>query len=287
MEMKKIMTAGILAAALSINISGCGKGEHVHSEKGFPAADVSTITMDLSSWDVTVTASHDDKIHIEHKGKVKDTNEIQMTAKDGKLTIRQNAPEKNMIEQFSFGRAGKIELYIPEDCQIPLDIKNGAGDMELRTVRISDLNLDNDSGHISISGLTAQNITMDSVSGDIELTGSSCTDTQIQAESAYVTLKNMDIQSASISTSSGEVSVSHINTYDRLSIKTNTGDIALSHETTPDDLSYAISSGSDDVTIGFQNTEPTIDTDGCKQGSIGKGQGVLSVMSDSGTVVIK
>lgn len=282
---RKMILAGILAAALSV--SGCGKGEKVDSEESFSANDISGIEMDISSWDIEILASSDDKIHVRHKGRVKNSSDIQVKAEDSRLMIRQDTPEENMIGQFSFGKAGKITLSIPENDGFPLDIVNGSGDMDLGAVVISSLSLDNDSGHISIAGLTAQTIKMRSSSGDIKLAGGSFTDSKIRTESAYVTLQNTDIRRTSIWTGSGEVGISRTDTYDSLSIQTNAGDITLSHKTMPDDLSYDISSGSNDVTVRFQDTEMTTDTDGCKQGTIGKGQDILSVTSDSGTVVIK
>lgn len=72
-----------------------------------------------------------------------------------------------------------------------------------------------------------------------------------------------------------------------LVINNGSGDISLPHEAMPDDLSCHISSGSDDVTVQLKNAEFSTDTDGCKDGSIGKGENSLSIMSNSGTVIVK
>ena len=115
----------------------------------------------------------------------------------------------------------------------------------------------------------------------------SCKDSNINTESAYITMKNTVVGKAAVSTDSGEVNISNINSYDSLSVETGSGDITLSHETMPDNLSCHISSGSDNVTVQLKNTEFSTDTDGCKDGSIGKGENSLSIMSNSGTVIVK
>ena len=83
------------------------------------------------------------------------------------------------------------------------------------------------------------------------------------------------------------MNISNINGYDSLSVETGSGDISLTHEAMPDNLSCHISSGSDDVTVQLKNAEFSTDTDGCKDGSIGKGENSLSIMSNSGTVIVK
>lgn len=286
MSIKKLLVAGVLGMILCV--SGCGNGEKVDSNEEFSSDDISKIVMDISSWNIEVMASNDDKIHVNYKGKAENSSDVQIEQKDKTLMIQQDdGSEKNVAEQFSFGEAGKITLHVPKNAKILWEVNNGSGDVELETVVSSDFSLNNDSGYIVMSGLTAESAKINSQSGDIKITDSSFADSDIHVKSAYVTLKNTDIGKADILTGSGEVNVNGINAYDSLSVETDSGDISLSHETMPDNLSFNISSSSDDVTVQFQNAEYTTNTDGCKQGNIGNGQNNLSVTSDSGTVIVK
>ncbi len=258
------------------------------SNKEFSADDISKIVMDISSWNIEVLVSSDDKIHVEYKGEAESSSDVQMAQKDNTLMIQQDdGSEKNVAKQFSFGEAGKITLHIPQNIKILWEINNGSGEVELEAVAISEFSLNNDSGYIAMSGLTAESAKINSQTGDIKITDSSFMDSDIHVKSAYVTLKNTDIGKADILTGSGEVNINSINAYSSLDVETDSGDISLSHETMPDNLSYNISSGSDDVTVQFQNAEYTTNTDGCKQGNVGNGQNNLSIMSDSGTVIVK
>lgn len=287
MSIKKLLAAGILVGMV-LCVSGCGNGEKVDSNEEFSADDISKIVMDISSWNIEVLVSSDDKIHVGYKGKVENSSDVQIAQKDNTLMIQQDdGSEKNVAEQFSFGEAGKLTLHVPKNAKILWEMNNGSGDVELEAVASSDFSLNNDSGYITMSGLTAESAKMNSQSGDIKITDSSFSDSDIHVKSAYVTLKNTDIGKADILTGSGEVNINNINAYSSLSVKTGSGDISLSHETMPDNLSYNISSGSDDVTVQFQNAEYTTNTDGCKQGNVGNGKNNLSIMSDSGTVNVE
>ena len=59
---------------------------------------------------------------------------MQVVQKDGKLMIQQDDDtDKNLAEQFSFGEAGKIILYIPKDNAFSLAINNGSPNLFLQT----------------------------------------------------------------------------------------------------------------------------------------------------------
>ena len=195
MSVKKILVAGILGMVLCV--SGCGNGEKVDSNEEFSVDDISKIVMDISSWNIEVLVSSDDKIHVDYKGKVERNGDVQIAQKDNTLMIQQDdGSEKNVAEQFSFGEAGKITLYIPQNAKILWELNNGSGDVEMEAVAISDFSLNNDSGYIVMSGLTAECAKMNSQSGDIKITDSSFSDSNIHVKSAYVTLKNTDIGKA-------------------------------------------------------------------------------------------
>lgn len=287
MKIKEVFLTGIIG--LIFCLAGCGNGQKVDSEQDFSTNDISKIVIDNSSWNLKIVASSDDKIHVSYNGTIKDgVSGIQILQDENQLVIQQDMiSSENIANQFSFGEAGKIILYIPKNIAMPLNINNGSGDIEIGVVNLSEFTMENISGYVSISELVIENAKIGSDSGDIKITDSSCSDCKIQTKSAYVTIKNTVTKETTILTSSGEVNMSNIGKYTSLSIKTGSGDISLSHGTKPDNLSYNISSGSDDVIMQLQNTNSTIHTESCKQGNIGKGKCSLSVISDNGTISIK
>ena len=285
-NMKNTLFAGALGTLLFA--SACGSEQKAAFQKDFPADEVLEISMDISSWDIKISASNDKKIHVSYNGKKKDERKAQVMQKGQTLMIQQqDEDDKTIAGQFSFREAGKVTLSIPKDHAVLLDIQNDSGEIALDGVTLSKLSLDNRSGYVFLSDMAVKNASFISDSGDIKMTDSKCTDSDIQTKSAYVTIKNTELGKAAVLTDSGEVGIQNINAYKSLLVETGSGDISLSHKTAPDNLSYTISSGSDDITAQFKNAAYTMDTDGCKQGAIGKGKRDLSIKSDSGTLIVK
>lgn len=158
MSIKKLFLIGVLG--LSFCMTGCGNGQKVDSEKEFSTNDISEIVINNSSWNLKILASSDDKIHVSYDGKIEDgVSNIQILQNESQLVIQQDTTSsKNIATQFSFGKAGKITLYIPKNTVLPLDINNGSGDMEIEAVNLSDFTMENDSGYVSMSDLLLKTI---------------------------------------------------------------------------------------------------------------------------------
>lgn len=88
MNVKRILLAGILVIAFGI--CGCGNKKKIDSNEEFSAEGISEIVLDISSWNLKVMASSDDKVHIACEGKVEDDRDMQVVQKDGKLMVQQD-----------------------------------------------------------------------------------------------------------------------------------------------------------------------------------------------------
>lgn len=119
MSIKKLFLIGVLG--LSFCMTGCGNGQKVDSEKEFSTNDISEIVINNSSWNLKILASSDDKIHVSYDGKIEDgVSNIQILQNESQLVIQQDTTSsKNIATQFSFGKAGKITLYIPKNTVLP------------------------------------------------------------------------------------------------------------------------------------------------------------------------
>ena len=158
--------------------------------------------------------------------------------------------------------------------------------MEIDSLAVSKLTLDNSSGYIEMNNVTADVVEIASSSGDVKLSDGKIDDFQISTSSGYVTWKNTESEHISITAKSGEVNVSGLGDQINAEVSTGSGDIGISYETPPQNLSFKISSGSDDVSVRLDDASYTMETSACKQGKIGDGTYSLTVNSDSGTVVI-
>ena len=63
---------------ITFGICGCGNKEKIDSNEEFSAEGISEIVLDISSWNLKVMASSDDKVHIACEGKVEDERDMQV-----------------------------------------------------------------------------------------------------------------------------------------------------------------------------------------------------------------
>lgn len=246
MKIKILLCMSLLAVSC---LCGCGQKEKVSLSETYDTESVSSINMQIDSWQLKIMASADDDFHVSLDGGTeKGAKAPMIDVQDGVLDIVQTDSEENAVSQFSLGKEGEVTVYIPDALKGSVTIKNG--------------------------------------SGDVKLSNGNITDFQIDTSSGYVTLKNTVSENISIATKSGEVNISGLGEQTNAGISTSSGDIGISYKTQPQNLSFKISSGSDDVSVRLADASYTTETSACKQGKIGDGSYSLTVNSDSGTVVV-
>lgn len=244
--MKILLCMSLLAVSC---LCGCRQKEKVSFSETYDTESISSINMQIDSWQLKIMASSDEDVHISLDGGTeKGAKAPSVEVQDGMLDIMQIDGEGSAVGRFSLGKEGEVIVYIPVALKGAVTIKNGSGDMEIDSLVASKLAIDNDSG--------------------------------------YVTLKNIESEDISIATKSGEVNISGLGDQTNVGISTGSGDIGVSYKTQQQNLSFKISSGSDDVTVRLDGVSYTTETSACKQGKIGSGGYSLTVNSNSGTVVI-
>lgn len=284
MRMKVFLCMGLLAASC---LCGCGQKEKVSLSETYDTEIISSIHMQVDSWQLNIMASADDDVHVSLDGGIaKGAKAPSVDIQDGVLDIVQTEGEETIGSQFSLGKEGEVTVYVPDTLEGTVIIKNGSGDMEIDSLVASKLTLDNSSGYIEMNNVTADVLEITSSSGDVKLSGSKIDNFQISTSSGYVTWKNTKSDHISITAKSGEVNVSGLGEQTNAEVSTGSGDIGISYGAQPQNLSFKISSGSDDVSVGFDAASYTTETSACKQGKIGDGTYSLTVNSDSGTVVV-
>ena len=284
MKMKILLCMSLLAVSC---LCGCRQKEKVSFSETYDTESISSINMQIDSWQLKIMASSDEDVHISLDGGTeKGAKTPSVEVQDGMLDIMQIDGEGSAVGRFSLGKEGEVIVYIPVALKGAVTIKNGSGDMDIDSLVASKLAIDNDSGYAELNHVTAEELEISSSSGDVKLSNGNIADFQIGISSGYVTLKNIESEDISIATKSGEVNISGLGDQTNVGISTGSGDIGVSYKTQQQNLSFKISSGSDDVTVRLDGVSYTTETSACKQGKIGSGGYSLTVNSDSGTVVI-
>lgn len=269
-------------------LCGCGQKDKVSFSETYDTESVSSIHMQIDSWQLKIMASTDEDIHVHLDGGTAEGGKApSIEIKDGVLNIVQTRGGENFADQFALGREGEAVVYVPDGLEGVLAIRNGSGDMEIDSLVVSKLTLDNSSGYIKLNHVAAEMLEILSSFGDVKLLGSKSADLQVRTSSGYVTLKHTEAENISVAARSGEVNISGLGERSNAEISTGSGDVGISYGTQPDNLSVQISSGSDDVSVNLGDVFYTTETLACKQGKIGQGTYNLKVDSDSGTVAVR
>lgn len=276
-----------ISLLMVISLSGCGK-ENITVTEDYTTATVSSVKMDLASWQLKIIASSDEDIHVSFDGSIS-SEQLKPTAEleNGILTIRQSDAKERAKDQIALGKKGEIILYIPSECNLPIEIINSDGEIEVSSITSPRCTIVNASGYVAISNISAECFNITSSSGDIKILDSTVEQVKIATSSGYVTFKNVVSSNTDLETKSGEVNMSAIGAEADLKVETGSGDINISYKIAPKNLKFNITASSEDISTQFQNAQYTKETSAVKQGSIGTARYELSVRSDSGTVVIK
>lgn len=277
----------LCALVLLTGLCGCGR-DSITPDNEFPAKEVSTLQITADNWNIHIMASSDSAIHVGFDGEGLDkASGPTAVLSEGTLFILQQSDDKEMEDQIALEKKGQITLLLPSSFRQSVTISNGYGDMEIEDITASSLQLENTAGYAVLSGLTTDSLTVSSASGDITVKNGTVAESAVTTASGYVSFDHVSFRDTKIVTKSGEVNLSKIEPDANVNVQTGSGDVSLSWQTAPEDLRFGITSGSKDVTVPWNGADYEKETASCKQGSIGSGQYLLEINSDSGTVAVR
>ena len=285
---KKYLSLCISLITLSFFcLTGCGK-EKTTGEESYSVNEVTAMRVNADTWNTDIMVSADENIHIHFDGSISNGEEKPSTSlQNGILSVTQQGNSEGLQDQISLGKKGQITIYLPSECNIPLTLENGMGDIEIDSISTQEFSLNNSSGYATISSVTADNMKISSGSGDITIKQGSADEIKIETSSGYVQINETVLNHAEVTTKSGETTISKVKPETNLTIQSGSGDINLTYQSKPESLEFAVTSGSKDITTNFDGATYSRETSESRQGVIGKGEFSLKVNSDSGTVVIK
>lgn len=285
--MKVKRALGCISLLIILGLSGCGK-ESIRISEDYDASAVTSVKMDLTSWQLKIMVSSDENIHVSMYGTISDKEAKPVTElQEETLNIQQSDAGEQAHDQLALGKKGEITVYLPTDFDIPIEVINRDGEVEVNGISTSRFAMINASGYVTISGITAEELDITSASGDIKILDSNIPEIHVEAASGYVSLKQTVFGNGAVETKSGEVTMSGVSTDTNLDVNTGSGDISITYKASPQNLTFNITAVSKDISARLKDAKYTKETTACKQGVIGNGVYVLGVRSDSGTVIIR
>jgi len=268
-------------------LTGCVK-EKAIGEESYSTNEVTAAKINADTWNTDIMVSADENIHIRFDGSSSDEEEKPSASlQNGILSVIQQGNNKGLQDKIALGKKGQITIYLPSECNIPLTLENGMGDIEIDGISTKKIFLNNSSGYATISSVTTDNMEVSSGSGDITIKKSSADEVRIETFSGYIQINETALSYAEVTTKSGETTISKVKPETNLTIQSGSGDINITYQSKPENLDFAVTSGSKDITAHFDGANYSKETSENRQGTVGKGEFQLKINSDSGTVVIK
>lgn len=267
-------------------LTGCGK-EKATGEENYSTDEVTAMKIDADTWNTDIMVSADENIHIRFDGNSSAEEKPSSSLQSGILSVIQQSNNEGFLDQIALGKKGQITIYLPSECNIPLTLENGMGDIEIDGISTKEIFLNNSSGYATISSVTTDNMEVSSGSGDITIKKSSADEVRIETSSGYIQINETALSYAEVTTKSGETTISKVKPETNLTIQSGSGDINITYQSKPENLDFAVTSSSKDITAHFDGANYSKETSESRQGTVGQGEFQLKINSDSGTVVIK
>ncbi|HMU60608.1 MAG TPA: DUF4097 family beta strand repeat-containing protein [Gemmatimonadales bacterium] len=147
-----------------------------------------------------------------------------------------------------------------------LSVDTGSGDITLSNIKTGDLSLDTGSGDVRVDGVTASALSVDTGSGDVTVTAAA-------------------VGNVEVDTGSGDIRIGLTGDVRELSVDSGSGDVEVS---APKSLgaTVEIETSSGDITTEFPLQVTRKGRDGLR-GTIGDGQGRITIDTASGDVTLK
>lgn len=151
---KKYLSLCISMITLSVFcLTDCGK-EKATGEESYSINEVTAMKINADTWNTNIMVSADENIYIHFDGSISNGEEKPSTSlQNGVLSVTQQGNNEELQDQIAFGKKEQITIYLPSECNIPLTLENGMGDIEIDGISTKEFSLNNSSGYVTISSI--------------------------------------------------------------------------------------------------------------------------------------
>ncbi len=165
-----------------------------------------------------------------------------------------------------------------------LSVDTGSGDVTL-TGHTGELSVDTGSGDIVLGRISGGSVNLDTGSGDVRVDGLTSPSLKVDTGSGDVMVSGAAVGSIGVDTGSGDVSLGLTADITDLDVDTGSGDVTV---TAPRSLGVRVEveTSSGDITTEFPLQVTRKSRDGLT-GTIGNGEGTLTVDTGSGDIVLR
>lgn len=254
-----------------------------------PAEEVQSIEITNDSWDVEVEESFDNKIHVNIEGKQKDKKKVpvEVIHKDNSLIIQQHKQIGGPLSNFTFEKEGTITIGIPNNTVEQVAFINNAGDLNVQSLAVQKLNVENQSGYIKLYQIEVESGVFNLNQGELKVNNSSFDIIDVAAKGNDIYFNNVTSSVFHVFSKKGEVVLKEVVPKSEISVETEAGDIQIAYSSAPSSLQVAVENTEGDTSVNLGNFSATNQSSKKVNGTIGAGEYSLRVKSYSGNIDIK
>ena len=223
----------------------------MNRNESFPALNVSTLNVRLGWASVEIMVDEVEDIQVLLSGDEGEIAEMKLGLQDGRIQVEQ--PSYGISTRIHNSKWMQVFVRLPRSWKGALDASSVTGDINVRGVSGTDLNLDSVSGDVRAAALTGISMGLHTVSGDVlahDLSGESLS---LRTVSGKVRLEGAGFVSYRLNDVSGDVALTLSDAFERLDGGTVSGNVSITAPITRADASLRAISGrllTEGVSIG-------------------------------------
>ena len=257
-----ILGAILLVAGVAVFVGGMTAGGWDFSilntvrytQKSYDAEGaVTSVHIEYSNAAIAVEYSETaETVHIDYPVRLnergEETAQIEITEKDGALTVVEHVDWEKNLFQWSLGNSPAVRVVLPAGQNIALDLytQNGSISLNADGEALPSLDLHSNNGSISASGAltVAEDATFSTSNGSVEVSGvAAAGDLTLRTSNGSVRAENISADSLEARSSNGSLRLADIAAADSLTAKTAHGSVELFGNVTAKMLTASTSAG--------------------------------------------
>lgn len=257
-----ILGAILLVAGVAVFVGGMTAGGWDltilntvrYTQKSYDAEGaVASVHIEYSNAAISVEYSETaETVHIDYPVRLnergEETAQIEITEKDGALTVVEHVDWEKNLFQWSLGNSPAVRVVLPAGQNIALDLytQNGSISLNADGEALPSLDLHSNNGSISASGAltVAENATFSTTNGSVNVSGvAAAGDLTLRTSNGSVRAENISADSLEARSSNGSLRLVDIAAADSLTAKTAHGSVELFGNVTAKMLTASTSAG--------------------------------------------
>lgn len=264
---------GVIGTLVSVSASGGFSLDtyDVGDQAVINNTDISEIEMDLSSTDISIHPTEDEKITVDFNGKIskklKNKIKLDVQEKGNRLKIGLKGEDQIKLNIGVLIIDTQVDVYLPHKVYDSLKIDNSSGDIEMKDLKVKELSLGTSSGDLILHNVESNSHLFHTSSGEMNLSNV--------------------IGDLTLESSSGDIFIQNEQASGNISANTSSGDISVEFQQEPKSLAinFSASSGEADVTLNDVNYE--VKSEHQVIGKIGSGEYKVNAHTSSGDFYLK